>query len=255
MNKDKIKSIMIWNNRDLEDLEGEVWKDIPDFPTYQISNLGRVKSFPKYLSQTRKSVGRIKILRQAYWKGYVKVTLYNPLLTTKRGRATKGTHVFVAKAFIDNPENKPYVNHLNGKVRCDNRIANLEWATESENTQHAYDTGLMSRNRKLDNIFDEVVKHYLNGTKTLKEIAKEVNMEPSSISARLANRGIANNKYSRKMTSEKSDYIVDQYTNKGKSSKDLSIELECHQDTIIRELRKRNIPRVGNRSIKTKEIK
>lgn len=51
--------------------------------------------------------------------------------------ASKYLHRIVAEAFIPNPENKPTVNHINGKKQ-DNRIDNLEWATHSEQTIHMY---------------------------------------------------------------------------------------------------------------------
>lgn len=50
-------------------------------------------------------------------------------------------HRAIAFAFIDNPDNKFYVNHKDGN-KLNNSIENLEWCTSSENNQHSYDTGL-----------------------------------------------------------------------------------------------------------------
>lgn len=53
-------------------------------------------------------------------------------------------HRLIAKAFIPNPKNKPFVNHIDGN-KLNNSMNNLEWCTAQENTQHSFDAGLRSK--------------------------------------------------------------------------------------------------------------
>ena len=62
-------------------------------------------------------------------------------LTHNGKKYTRKVHRLVAEAFIDNPDNKPEVNHKNGN-KLDNRKSNLEWVYPDENTQHASISGL-----------------------------------------------------------------------------------------------------------------
>lgn len=55
-------------------------------------------------------------------------------------------HILVAEAFLEKPEGKDIVNHKKGK-KHDCRASQLEWVTQSENIQHAWDTGLFKNKR------------------------------------------------------------------------------------------------------------
>jgi len=66
--------------------------------------------------------------------GYAKVSL----VASTGGRMYASVHRLVAEAFIDNPENKPYVNHKDGD-KINNKLGNLEWCTPQENMRHAVD--------------------------------------------------------------------------------------------------------------------
>jgi hypothetical protein len=119
----------------------EVWKDIEDYPNYQISNFGRVKSKERITNVGIKNVKEIKreerILKLFHnKKGYAQTILYRD----KKPHPVK-IHRLVANAFIPNPENKPQVNHIDGD-KNNNRIDNLEWCTQTENIQHSYKVGL-----------------------------------------------------------------------------------------------------------------
>ncbi len=69
--------------------------------------------------------------------GYLQCNLYDEF----GNKVYRRVHRLVAETFIPNPLNLPQVNHKNGN-KLDCKVNNLEWATNSENTQHAYDCGL-----------------------------------------------------------------------------------------------------------------
>jgi len=85
--------------------------------------------------------------------GYYTVSLRNDTEVK-----TVSLHRVVALAFIENPEGKPQVNHINGD-KSDNSVCNLEWMTPKENVQHAYDTGLARGTRNPDRFLSDDVAH------------------------------------------------------------------------------------------------
>lgn len=70
--------------------------------------------------------------------GYLSAHLFN-------GKDYK-IHRLIAQTFIPNPSNLPQVNHLDGD-KLNNDVNNLEWTSPSGNVRHAYDNGLIDRNK------------------------------------------------------------------------------------------------------------
>ena len=109
----------------------EIWKDISGYEgLYQVSNLGRIKSLERDYIAANGSVRHIyeHYLKQAVTKkGYLRVTLLN-----NGQRCTKQVHRLVAEAFLENPENKPQVDHISGNKQL-NIVSNLRWTTNKEN--------------------------------------------------------------------------------------------------------------------------
>lgn len=110
----------------------EQWNKIENFPGYEISSLGRIKSLPGKPQRTGVTK-KTRILR-----GWLMNNGYRAVVLFAKNRKTQFyIHRLVASAFILNPEKKPFVNHKNG-IRDDNRLENLEWCTQSENMIHSY---------------------------------------------------------------------------------------------------------------------
>ena len=96
----------------------EIWKDIREYEgSYQVSNLGRVRSL-----RTLDKQGHFKILSiQNMSRGYQFVRL---------GKKTKMVHRLVAEAFIPNTDNLPDVKHLDEDL-SNNIVYNLKWTSHS----------------------------------------------------------------------------------------------------------------------------
>jgi hypothetical protein len=139
----------------------EEWRTIEKYPRYQVSNLGRVKSF--YWDKVN---GKIK-------KQVLNVGGYPAISVQIKGRICRllPVHRFVAKAFIPNPENKAEVNHISCD-KADNRVENLEWVTRTENIRHAFANGLYNPKRGAtltDEQVLEVREYKALGTRALSE--------------------------------------------------------------------------------------
>lgn len=109
-------------------IENVIFKQVKGFPNYLVDNFGNV-----YNRLTNK-----KLKPFTNNKGYLMVDL--------QGKK-KTIHRLVAIAFIENKNNKPQVNHIDGNKK-NNNVNNLEWSTSFENQQHAWKKGLNKRTQQ-----------------------------------------------------------------------------------------------------------
>ena len=113
----------------------EVWRDVKGYEgLYQVSNMGRVKSLGRTIIKKdgRKQTVKERILKGTPDKdGYLKIGLYGSTGKQKWFQV----HRLVGEAFIQNPDNKSEINHVN-ENKTDNRACNLEWSTRTENCNH-----------------------------------------------------------------------------------------------------------------------
>lgn len=111
-------------------LPAECWRWVPGYEGwYQVSTRGRVRSVGRWVTYPdgSKHFFEGRILKPRRTKGgYLFVMLYR----NGKGREFY-VHRLVAMAWIDNPENKPEVNHLDETKTND--VYNLEWCTRKEN--------------------------------------------------------------------------------------------------------------------------
>lgn len=142
-----------------------IWKTIDEFPNYDINNLGQVRNNKTgYIKKP--SIGK---------RGYSVVSLQKD-----RKQYLKTIHRLIAKAFIDNPYNKPEINHIDGD-KTNYSLDNLEWCTAQENNIHMRKTGL----HKSDG--DKKVAQYdknwnlINTYKSASEAARVLNLNRADI--------------------------------------------------------------------------
>lgn len=126
--------------RPLANEPGEEWRPVVGYEgTYEVSDLGRVRSVPRFDSIGRIRAPRIK--QTSISNGYP----YALLCKNAKQRAIR-VHVLVAAAFIGPRPSGLVINHIDHD-KTNNRVENLEYVTQLENMRAARDAGRMKFGR------------------------------------------------------------------------------------------------------------
>jgi uncharacterized protein (DUF433 family) len=115
----------------------DVWARIEDFPDYAVSAGGWIMRLTDGIGLSRAKAGTIL---RGYRKGrYPIINLWKD----KKAK-TQYLHRLVARYFVENPDGKPEINHIDGD-RSNPSFDNLEWVTRPENMDHAVANSLNAR--------------------------------------------------------------------------------------------------------------
>lgn len=170
----------------------EVWRPIRDFEaSHEVSNFGRVRTIPRsYIGVGYWGTRCIRTIRyrvisqRTNANGYAVVSY-----SADKRKAHRLVHRVVAEAFHGpRPSSCHEVNHIDGD-KLNNRADNLEWVTPSENSQHAYDTGLRRPNEgsqvwtaKLSDRKVSEIRTLLREGRSFRSLAKRYGVTPPQIS-------------------------------------------------------------------------
>lgn len=192
-----------------------MWKPIENYNSlYEVNEKGEVRSLYHWNGHKYEKRKKPYILKQSNTTtGYKKVEL------VKDGkRKSLKVHRLVAIAFIPNPMNKPYINHIDGNP-INNCVENLEWCTQHENVVHAYETGL----RKISHITKEELQRYVENGVTFHQIMKKEHISVKRLQNYYKIYGVRNlsNKYNIDLNQLKIDL------EKGIPNKELAKKYKC----------------------------
>jgi len=177
----------------------EEWRDIIGYEGYyQVSDLGRIRSIDRTFVKSDGKISRYQGMIRQQAKSWNAEYLSVGLSIMGKNKFFM-VHRLVAIAFIPNPENKPEVNHLYGD-KTDNRALHLEWATKSENANHAVRTGLsippksnlgkfgsLSHRKRAINVFT-LNREFIRSFTNIREGSIAFNIKETTISNNLNGR-------------------------------------------------------------------
>lgn len=166
----------------------EIWKDIEGWEgLYQVSNMGRVKSLPRWHDAINPYMTREKILSPRVCgqdREYLSVALYRDSY-----RKQVKIHQLVAKAFIPNPNGYSEVNHIN-EIKGDNRACNLEWCSRSYNINYGHWKEKHNKSLILPVVQLSLDGEFIREFSSRKEAGEAVGRDASNITRAIQSNGV-----------------------------------------------------------------
>ena len=169
----------------------DTWVMIDGFPFYEVSNEGHVRTIQHTIIRKNGAPFTVRakeLLGSDNGSGYLRVYLYKDGIKKR-----EYIHRLVASAFIENPNNAPFINHKDNDP-TNNAVENIEWCTHEENMAWMRKQGRDKRtNAWLNNLHKSQEKYYKPITATsitTGEVrmfvsvnsTKKYGFEPSSVS-------------------------------------------------------------------------
>ena len=161
------------NNQIITEVK-EIWKVVPNYPNYYVSNTGKVKSIYK------KSYGmKILILKQYLDRyGYLYVRLSNRDLNNKSKMINLKVHRLVAMCFLNNYSKDLQVNHID-ENKLNNNVSNLEMCSNKYNCRYGSRRTKLAKPVIQETLEGKFVKEWIS----IREITRTLGYARACISA------------------------------------------------------------------------
>ena len=170
----------------------EHWKWVPGYEgRYRVSDQGQVMSVG-FVHKHPRNGSCLRVFKPRILKPAIAVRPGYPIVGLVREQGVQDkvwVHRLVLLAFVGAPDAGKECNHKNGD-KTDNRLANLEWVTSSENKAHAYRTGLHKPNggsgertpwaKLTDSQAREILTKFAGGERQI-DLAREYEVSASTI--------------------------------------------------------------------------
>ncbi|ATE84065.1 HNH endonuclease [Lactococcus phage LP0304] len=147
--------------------EVETFVKIEAFENYEVSNLGKVRNIKS---------GRI-LKPELIHNGYLRHCLYE-----NNKKKYLFLHKIIATAFIDNPDEKPCVNHID-ENKLNNDLSNLEWCTVRENNVHGTRMKRIAEKLSKKVVQLDLNDNVLNEFESMKQAGQETGTSAGDISS------------------------------------------------------------------------